>query len=204
MKINFISWIKPQKNEAGFKITSQRKTISKFLTSKKIKTLVVWGQSLVFLWNLFCFFIHQKVGGPYSIAHRGYNMDILFDHDQILYRISWNSFRNFGQGTLKILQWRFCLPNFLSDFVKKSSFHGIYHDWNHQFRLKMMFSKGLTNLKLKSTSLKLESVIFDGKLMFFGFKLVDLSFKFFCWPFEIRLFSYTSTMIPTHNKMSPS
>ena len=165
----------------------------------------MWGQSLVFLWNLFCFFIHQKVGGPYSIAQRGYNMDILFDHDQILYRISWNSFRNFGQGTLKILQRRFSLPNFLSGFVQNSSFHGFYHVWNHQFRLKMMVSKSRRmNLKLKSTNLKLEIGIIEGKLMFFGFKLVDLSFKFFWWPFEIRLFSYTSTMIPKHNKMSPS
>ena len=55
----------------------------------------------------------------------------------------------------------------LSDFVQKSSFHGIYHVRNHQFRLKMMFSKGRrTNLKLKSTNFKLEIRIFRGTLMF--------------------------------------
>ena len=97
------------KNEADFKITSQRKTISKFWTSKKIKTLLLWGWSAVFLWNFYCLFIHKKVCGPHSIAQRWYSMDILCDHDQILYRISWNNFRNFAQGTLKI---RFCLPNF--------------------------------------------------------------------------------------------
>ena len=42
------------KNEADFKITSQRKTISKFWTSKKIKTLLLWGWSPVFLWNFYC------------------------------------------------------------------------------------------------------------------------------------------------------
>ena len=51
--------------------------------------------------------------------------------------------------------------------MQKSSFHGIYHVWNHQFRLKMMFSKGRrTNLKLKSTNFKLEIRIFRGTLMF--------------------------------------
>ena len=107
------------------------------------------------------------LSGPYSSAQRWYNMSILFDHDQILHRISSQNFRNFGQGTLKILQRRFCLPNFLSDFVQKSSCHAFYHVWNHQFRQKMTVSKGRrTNLKLKSTNLKFEIGIFDGKSMF--------------------------------------
>ena len=92
----------------GWFQTSQRKTISKFWTSKKIKTLLLWGWSPVFLWNFYCLFIQQKVCGPHSIAQRWHNMDILCDHDQILYRISWNNFTNFAQGTSKILQRRFC------------------------------------------------------------------------------------------------
>ena len=130
----------------GWFQNNQSKKISKFWTLKKNKNFALVRMIARISWNLHWFFIHQKVSGPHS-RRDDTTRTFLVDHGKIRYRMWWNNFRNFGQGTFKILQRRFCLPNFQTGFVQKSSFHGFYPVWNHRFRKKMMVSKGRrTNL----------------------------------------------------------